>query len=435
MVFSLRGKKCSKKGPKNELLEGNINLELTIPTHFRCPISLDLMKDPVTLATGITYDRESIEKWIDSGNLTCPVTHQMLHDLNMVPNHSLRKMIQDWCVENKSHGIERIPTPRIPISAYQVSQICLKIVDATEQSDEEKLKGLIRKVKVIARESEKNKNCIVENGAGRVFAGAFDSFASLSMEKYADLLKRILSVLAWMFPFGEQGLSKIGSRTSLQCMVWFLKGEDLSGKQNSVIVLKQLLSLDKSYANKLMEIEGVAETLIKIVHAPISPAAMKASLVVMYNLMEGNEKVMESFVDMGLAQIVIEVVVDGEKSMSEKALGILDQICNYPKGKEIASSYALTMPVLVKKLLRVTELATEFTVSIMWKLCSKNHENLVVEALQVGAFPKLLVLLQVGCVQSTKEKVTDLLKLMNLYKDKVECVDSASGFKYLKGSN
>ncbi|KAG9156233.1 hypothetical protein Leryth_022122 [Lithospermum erythrorhizon] len=436
MIFSFRGKKSSKKGQKNEFKEGNISLELSIPTHFRCPISLDLMKDPVTLSTGITYDRESIEKWTDSGNLTCPVTHQMLHDLNMIPNHFLRKMIQDWCVEHQSHGIERIPTPRIPISAYQVSQICSKIVYATEQRDEEKLRDLIRKVSVWAKESGKNKICMVENGAGRAFSVAFESFASISMEKYADLLKIILSGLAWMFPFGEEGLSKIGSRTSFQCIVWFLKGDDLSAKQNSVIVLNQLLSLNKSYAVKLMEIEGVAETLFKIVQAPISPALTKASLVVIYNLMQGNEKLVESFVDMGLAQVVIEVLVDGEKSMSEKALGVLDQICNSQKGKEIASKNALTIPVLGKKLLRVSELATEFTVSIMWKLCNKNQEkSLVVEALQVGAFPKLLVLMQVGCVQATKEKVTDLLKLMNLCKDKVECIDSTSGFKYLRRSN
>ncbi|KAG9129202.1 hypothetical protein Leryth_006403 [Lithospermum erythrorhizon] len=435
MVFLLRGKKCSKKGQKIEFLEAN-KLELTIPIHFRCPISLDLMKDPVTLSTGITYDRENIEKWIDSGNLKCPVTHQMLLDLHMTQNHTLRKMIQDWCVEHKSHGIERIPTPKYPISAYQVSQICSKIDDATLHRDEQKVKELVRKIKVLARESERNKICIAENGGGKAFSVAFKAFATLSIEKYADLLKRILSGLAWMFPFYEEGLSKIGSRTSLQCMVWFLRGEDLSAKHNSVVVLKQLLSLKKSYATKLMEIEGVAETLFTIAQAPISPAATKASMVVIYNLLEGNEKVVESFVEMGLTQVVIELLVNGDKSMSEKALGVLDQICNSTKGKEIASKNALTMPVLVKKLLRVTELATEFAVSIMWKLCSKNQEgNFVVEALQVGAFPKLLVLLQVGCVQSTKENVTDLLKLMHLYKDKVECLDSSSGLKYLKRSN
>ncbi|XVF61030.1 hypothetical protein PTKIN_Ptkin08bG0095500 [Pterospermum kingtungense] len=41
--------------------------QTTIPPLFRCPISLDLFTDPVTLCTGQTYDRSSIEKWLASG--------------------------------------------------------------------------------------------------------------------------------------------------------------------------------------------------------------------------------------------------------------------------------------------------------------------------------------------------------------------------------
>ncbi|KAJ6295023.1 hypothetical protein OIU76_023004 [Salix suchowensis] len=88
--------------------------ELVIPNQFVCPISLDLMKDPVSLSSGITYDRESIESWLDGGNFTCPVTNQVLRSFDQIPNHSLRKMIQDWGVANRSYGVERIPTPAGP---------------------------------------------------------------------------------------------------------------------------------------------------------------------------------------------------------------------------------------------------------------------------------------------------------------------------------
>ncbi|KAG9153034.1 hypothetical protein Leryth_027715 [Lithospermum erythrorhizon] len=436
MVFSFRGRRDGRKSRKNELLERSNNLELSIPSHFRCPISLDLMTDPVTLSTGMTYDRESIEKWIDAGNITCPVTNQVLQNVDQIPNHSLRKMIQDWCVQNKSHGVDRIPTPRIPISGYQVSQICSKIIVAAKQMDESKCLEMMKKIKILAKESEKNKKCIVDNGAGVALSFVFESFSSISMEKYSDLLKGVLSFLTWMFPFSEEGLSKLGSAKSLNRISWFLKGEDLSVRQNAVVVLKELISLDSNYANGLMEIDGVAETLFKIIHVPISSTATKASLVVIYNLMDRNE-VIQSFVDMGLANLAIEIIVDGDKSTCEKALGVLERICNCEKGKELASNNALSMPVLIKKLMRVSDLATEFAVSIVWKLCCRGNdaENLILEALQVGAFQKLLVILQVGCGKSIKDKVTELLKLINLYKDKVECVDSVSGFKYLKRSN
>lgn len=43
-----------------------------IPDEFRCPISLDLMRDPVIIASGHTYNRNSIAQWINSGHQTCP---------------------------------------------------------------------------------------------------------------------------------------------------------------------------------------------------------------------------------------------------------------------------------------------------------------------------------------------------------------------------
>ncbi|KAJ4967126.1 hypothetical protein NE237_018975 [Protea cynaroides] len=32
--------------------------EVDVPSYFLCPISLQIMKDPVTVSSGITYDRE-----------------------------------------------------------------------------------------------------------------------------------------------------------------------------------------------------------------------------------------------------------------------------------------------------------------------------------------------------------------------------------------
>ncbi|KAM1232407.1 hypothetical protein ACFX13_042966 [Malus domestica] len=36
------------------------------PYHFKCPISMELMKDHVTISTGVTYERNNIEKWFFS---------------------------------------------------------------------------------------------------------------------------------------------------------------------------------------------------------------------------------------------------------------------------------------------------------------------------------------------------------------------------------
>lgn len=88
--------------------------EIEIPNYFICPISLEIMKDPVTTVSGITYDRQSIVQWLEKV-LSCPVTKQPLPlDSDLTPNHMLRRLIQHWCVENATRGVVRIPTPRAP---------------------------------------------------------------------------------------------------------------------------------------------------------------------------------------------------------------------------------------------------------------------------------------------------------------------------------
>ena len=42
------------------------------PHEYLCPITLQLMRDPVLLVeTGQVYDRESIESWFKSGHSSC----------------------------------------------------------------------------------------------------------------------------------------------------------------------------------------------------------------------------------------------------------------------------------------------------------------------------------------------------------------------------
>ena len=441
MILSWRKKRAARRAAKKQNLEVTSNMELTIPSHFRCPISLELMKDPVTLSTGITYDRDSIEKWIEAGNSICPVTNQVLRSFEPVPNHALRMMIQDWCVEKRSYGIERIPTPRIPISSYEVSEILSGIQTAKDQQDAERCREMVLKIKELAKDSERNKRCISANGTGGVLAAAFKTFSKVPFEQNVELLEEILSALITISPLDGEAKSYLGSDSSLHCMVWFLKNGNLSGRRNSVLALIEIVSSDQQKIDELLEIGGAIEALVKLMKEPISPSTTKASLLLMYHIVSNppssaNSKVIARLTEMELVKILFEMLVDCEKSICEKALGVLDEVCSYDEGMEKAYGNALTVPVLVKKLLRISDLATQFSVSILWKLCKNDKSeggDVLVEALQLGAFQKLLLLLQVGSTDGTKEKTTELMKLMNVYRDRAECTDSLD-FKNLKRS-
>lgn len=70
-------------------------MEVELSDDFRCPISLEVMTDPVILTSGHTFDRASIQRWLDSGNRTCPVTNLPLPPSPpLIPNHALRRLIR-----------------------------------------------------------------------------------------------------------------------------------------------------------------------------------------------------------------------------------------------------------------------------------------------------------------------------------------------------
>jgi hypothetical protein len=61
---------------------------------LQCPITLELMTDPVTVATGQTYDRASIKKWMKSGCRTCPITGEHLRSTELVPNLAVQRIVE-----------------------------------------------------------------------------------------------------------------------------------------------------------------------------------------------------------------------------------------------------------------------------------------------------------------------------------------------------
>ncbi|KAL9649334.1 hypothetical protein ABK040_014636 [Willaertia magna] len=61
---------------------------------YICPISQELMIDPVIIESGHTFDRNSIEEWLKSKN-TCPITRMELKVKSLTPNYSTKSTINE----------------------------------------------------------------------------------------------------------------------------------------------------------------------------------------------------------------------------------------------------------------------------------------------------------------------------------------------------
>lgn len=67
----------------------------TPPQRFRCPLSVNLMKDPVSTGEGINYERSVILEWLEV-NDNCPVTGCPLTPANIISNENLKREIEEW---------------------------------------------------------------------------------------------------------------------------------------------------------------------------------------------------------------------------------------------------------------------------------------------------------------------------------------------------
>ncbi|KAJ6764736.1 RING-TYPE E3 UBIQUITIN TRANSFERASE [Salix koriyanagi] len=79
------------------------------PLHsFFCPITQDVMADPVETSSGKTYERSAIEKWITEGQKVCPLTFTTLDTSVLRPNITLRRSIEEWKERNNLVAIVSI---------------------------------------------------------------------------------------------------------------------------------------------------------------------------------------------------------------------------------------------------------------------------------------------------------------------------------------
>ncbi|KAK1293869.1 U-box domain-containing protein 44 [Acorus calamus] len=63
---------------------------------FTCPLSAEVMEDPVAIMCGHSFERKAIKNHFDSGNKTCPTCDAELPNLELIPNISLRSSLEEW---------------------------------------------------------------------------------------------------------------------------------------------------------------------------------------------------------------------------------------------------------------------------------------------------------------------------------------------------
>lgn len=64
-------------------------------TSFCCPISYEILCDPVVAGDGHTYERETIELWFGQSS-NSPLTGSLLPHRHLLPNHAMRMAVEEY---------------------------------------------------------------------------------------------------------------------------------------------------------------------------------------------------------------------------------------------------------------------------------------------------------------------------------------------------
>jgi len=95
-----------------------------MPSAFLCPITHEMMRNPVNTPYGQTYERTAIEEWIRT-NHNCPFTRQSLRVQDLSPNLALKSIIEEYQL-NHNHD-NRIPIRTTSLDATGIEEPPLQI--------------------------------------------------------------------------------------------------------------------------------------------------------------------------------------------------------------------------------------------------------------------------------------------------------------------
>ena len=79
--------------------------ERGMPEEIVCPITQEIMIDPVVAADGHTYERNAIASWLEKNN-TSPLNGDELPHTNLTPNRAVRSMVQRFVEDCRRLGMD-----------------------------------------------------------------------------------------------------------------------------------------------------------------------------------------------------------------------------------------------------------------------------------------------------------------------------------------
>ncbi|CAM0950240.1 unnamed protein product [Alopecurus aequalis] len=129
---------------------------------FLCPLTKQIMRDPVTLESGATFERQAILKWFKESDssgrrLICPFTRKELSSTELNPSIALKNTIDEWMQRNEAAKLDvarkSLTSESSESDTMQALEYVAEICEGSRSS-----RHVVRKLGLISLVSELLKN-------------------------------------------------------------------------------------------------------------------------------------------------------------------------------------------------------------------------------------------------------------------------------------
>ncbi|MFS7932929.1 putative U box domain, armadillo-like helical, Zinc finger, RING/FYVE/PHD-type [Helianthus anomalus] len=407
----------SNPSPTMETGRSNLDSEREFPQDFRCPISMELMKEPVIISTGVTYERKNIEKWFFSyKKKTCPATMQNIENFGVTPNHTLKRLILVW---QNSHSPSPSPSPSSsssssPLPSYKRDEMVSLL--KTLGSSPFKVNSLKKLREIIELGDEMKLDFIILGGLDVLFHLIVQILSDCSDFMVFRACEEALGVLQHLpISEGDYGIKVLEVLSKPECMKSMsiiLQRGSKDARVYTITILKKLTQADFNW-NVVVNEEGIGmfKSMLELASDEISMKASSSALQVLIKILDSSKKSRSRAIEAGAMCTLIELLPDSNRSKCEMILHIIKLLCECADGRVAFIEHRLGIGAVSKILFNVSELASKICVKIFSLICCFHPtEKVLEEMMMYGAVKKLVVLLHMSGPSSIKNKVLDMFK-------------------------
>ncbi|MQM10333.1 hypothetical protein Taro_043228 [Colocasia esculenta] len=385
-----------------------------IPPFFICSISLQIMKDPVTVSTGVTYDRDSICRWFSAyGRSTCPVTNQPLADLSLTPNTTLLRLIQSWIADHS-------PAPRPPAVTPRSAVDVLAVLDLVgELRKPEGQRKAMRRIRALVQEDDDYTACMEEAGVASLVSqlvrgpssGVSEASAAVGDDP-AAMADEATSLLHLISPSSEclKKISECRDGELISALSCVIQRGGYQARIHAALLLRSVFDVvdDRYKADLQLDLfDGVVE-ILKDQNSHRS-ATMAALSVLMEVVSYGRNRARA--VEAGTVAVLVELLLEdgGDRRKCEMMLAVLELLCQRAEGRSALLEHPAGVASVAEKMLSVSQAATDRAVRVLLpvsRFCGGS--GVVEEMMAVGAVAKLCMVVQAGGGRRTREKARQI---------------------------